>query len=250
MSALTSGARSGVISTVEIKICGITRAEDAQAAVDLGAAMLGLNFYPQSPRCITLEQAQEIARAVAGVSDRRGGCRPVPVAKPGRVKLVGVFVNMNISEVLRIARAVPLDAVQLHGDESRSDCELAAQEFEVIRAFKADAAFTGAFTEKFLAEFACCRGLLVDTPCAEHGGSGESFPWASVPWTSLRRASPAVKVFLAGGLHAGNVAAAIEAAHPDVVDVCSGVEVAKGIKSVSQMREFVAAVRAAERQEQ
>lgn len=234
---------SGVTSAVEIKICGITRVEDAQAAVDLGAAMLGLNFYPQSPRCITLEQAQEIARAVASVSDRSAS---VPVAKPGRVKLVGVFVNMNISEVLRIARAVPLDAVQLHGDESRRDCELAAQEFEVIRALKADAAFT----EKFAADFACCRGLLVDTPCAGHGGSGESFPWASVPWATLRVASPAVKVFLAGGLHAGNVAAAIAAAQPDVVDVCSGVEVAKGIKSVSQMREFVAAVRAAERQEQ
>jgi len=220
---------SGVISAVEIKICGITRAQDAVAAVDLGAVMLGLNFYPQSPRCITLEQAQKIARIVQG-----------------RVKLVGVFVNMNIEEVLRIARAVPLDAVQLHGDESLHDCELAAQEFEVIRALKADAGFT---TERS-AEFACCRGLLVDTPSAGHGGSGESFPWASVPWASLRRASPALKVFLAGGLHAGNVAEAIAAAHPDVVDVCSGVESAKGIKSVSQMREFVAAVRAAERHKQ
>ncbi len=233
---------SAVRSTVEIKICGITRVEDALAAVDLGAAMLGLNFYPPSPRCVTLEQAQEIARAVLGVRERSAS---VPVAKPGRVKLVGVFVNMNISEVLRIARAVPLDAVQLHGDESRHDCELAAQEFEAIRALKANEA---AFTAAFLSEFACCRGLLVDTPCAEHGGSGESFCWDGVPWASLRRASPAVKVFLAGGLHAGNVASAIAAAHPDVVDVCSGVESAKGIKSVSQMREFVAAVRAAERQ--
>jgi phosphoribosylanthranilate isomerase len=168
------------------------------------------------------------------------------------VKLVGVFVNMNISEVLRIARAVPLDAVQLHGDESHQDCALAAQEFEVIRALKADADFSAAFTAGFsaerTAEFACCRGLLVDTPSAGHGGSGESFSWASVPWASLRAASPALKVFLAGGLHAGNVAEAIAVAHPDVVDVCSGVESAKGIKSVSQMREFVAAVRAAERQ--
>ncbi len=221
---------SAAVSTVEIKICGITRAEDALAAVDLGAAMLGLNFYPQSPRCITLEQAQEISRPVFG-----------------RVKLVGVFVNMNISEVLRIARAVPLDAVQLHGDESRRDCEVAAQEFDVIRALKADAAFTETAFDKLTADFACCRGLLVDTPCDGHGGSGESFDWASVPWASLRTASPAVKIFLAGGLHVGNVGTAIAAAHPDVVDVCSGVESAKGIKSVSHMREFVAAVRAAER---
>jgi phosphoribosylanthranilate isomerase len=209
--------------TVEIKICGITRTEDALAAVDLGAAMLGLNFYPQSPRCITLEQAQEIARVVAG-----------------RVKLVGVFVSMNVSEVLRIASAVPLDAVQLHGDESPQDCELVAQEFELIRAIKADAASATQASP-------CCRGLLVDTPCAAHGGSGESFCWESVPWASLRTALPAIKIFLAGGLHAGNVAEAIAAAHPDVVDVCSGVESAKGIKSVSRMREFVAAVRAAER---
>lgn len=237
--------------SVEIKICGITRVEDALAAIEMGAAMLGLNFYPQSPRCITLPQAQEIARTVA-FSNRKSGCWPVSGAPPGRVKLVGVFVNMNISEVLRIARAVPLDAVQLHGDESHQDCALAAQEFEVIRALKADADFSAAFTAGFsaerTAEFACCRGLLVDTPSAGHGGSGESFSWASVPWASLRAASPALKVFLAGGLHAGNVAEAIAVAHPDVVDVCSGVESAKGIKSVSQMREFVAAVRAAERQ--
>ena len=221
-------------SSVEIKICGITRVEDAVAAVDPGAAMLGLNFYPQSPRCITLEQAQEIALAVAG-----------------RVKLVGVFVNMNTPDVLRIARAVPLAAVQLHGDESRHDCELAAREFEVIRALKADAAFFAeAFTAERIAEVACCRGLLVDTPCTDHGGSGKVFCWADVPWTSLRVALPESKIYLAGGLHAGNVGQAIAAAHPDVVDVCSGVESAKGIKSVSQMREFVAAVRAAERQQQ
>jgi phosphoribosylanthranilate isomerase len=224
-------------SAIEIKICGITRIEDALAAIDLGASMLGLNFYPQSPRCITLEQAQKIAQAVAG-----------------RVKLVGVFVNMNISEVLRIARAVPLNAVQLHGDESPRDCALAAQEFEVIRALKADAAFSAAFSAERTAEhtsdFACCRGLLVDTPCAGHGGSGETFCWTDVPWASLRAASPAVKVFLAGGLHSSNIGEAIAAVHPDVVDVCSGVESAKGIKSVSQMREFVAAVRAAERQQQ
>lgn len=227
-SGVIGGMTGGVPHNVEIKICGITRVQDALAAVDVGAAMLGLNFYPQSPRCITLERAQEITRAIVGVS---------------RVKLVGVFVNMDLSEVLRIAHAVPLDALQLHGDETRRDCELAAQEFEVIRALKADVAFTA----DRIAEFTCCRGLLVDTPCAGHGGSGESFPWADVPWASLRRVSSTMKIFLAGGLDAGNVGAAIAAAHPDVVDVCSGVEAAKGIKSVSQMQGFVAAVRAAER---
>jgi phosphoribosylanthranilate isomerase len=231
--------------TVEIKICGITRVEDARAAIELGAAMLGLNFYPPSPRCITLPQAQEIARAVA-FDNRRAGCSPLSGAPQGRVRLAGVFVNMNISEVLRIARAVPLDEVQLHGDESPADCEAVAAEFAVIRALKVDADF-GA---ERAAEFAVCRALLLDTPSAAHGGSGKRFDWAAVGWERVRRALPAAKLILAGGLDAGNVAEAIAVANPDAVDVCSGVESAKGIKSVEKMRAFVAAVRAAERQEQ
>jgi phosphoribosylanthranilate isomerase len=217
------------MSAVEIKICGITRVADALAAVELGTAMLGLNFYAGSPRCITLMQAREIAAAVAG-----------------RVKLVGVFVNMNAEEVLRIARTVPLDAVQLHGDESRNECEAIAVEFEVIRALKVDSEFSA----ERAAQFACCHSLLLDTASVGHGGSGKSFDWASVEWESVRDASGAAKMFLAGGLHAGNVQEAIAIVHPDVVDVCSGVESAKGIKSLMQMGRFVAAVRAAERQEQ
>jgi phosphoribosylanthranilate isomerase len=217
------------MSAVEIKICGITRIEDAMAAIDTGAAMLGLNFYERSPRYITLKRAQEIAAAAAG-----------------RVKLVGVFVNMNIEEVLRIARALPLDAVQLHGDESLQECEAVANEFEMIRALKVDATFDS----HCAAEFTCCRGLLLDTPSTKHGGSGESFDWAGVSWECVRRALPLAKVFLAGGLDARNVAEAIAMVRPDAVDVCSGVESAKGIKSIIQMREFVAAVSAAERQEQ
>jgi phosphoribosylanthranilate isomerase len=216
------------MSAVEIKICGITCVADALAAIELGAAMVGVNFYAGRPRCVTLQRAQEIAAAVSG-----------------RAKLIGVFVNMNVSEVLRIARAVPLDAVQLHGDESRQECEAMTKEFDVIRALKVDAKFS----EERSAEFACCSGLLLDTPSAGHGGSGESFDWASVRWQSVHSASPSARVFLAGGLHAGNIAEAIAMVHPDVVDVCSGVESEKGIKSVNKMREFVAAVRAVERQE-
>ncbi len=215
------------MSAVEIKICGITRVEDALSAIHAGAAMLGLNFFPGSPRCIPLEQAQRIAAAVSG-----------------RVKLVGVFVNMNVEDVLAIARAVPLDAIQLHGDESPAEARKLAAEFELIRALKVDVHFTPALA----AEFAFCRGLLVDTPSAGHGGSGEIFNWASVDWMALRRASSA-KLFLAGGLHAANVTQAITAVRPDIVDVCSGVESAKGIKNPEKIREFVAAVRAAERQE-
>ena len=214
---------------VEIKVCGITRIEDAEAAIELGAAMLGLNFYARSPRYIAPAKALEIAREVAG-----------------RARLVGVFVNMDVAELLRIAGEVQLDAVQLHGGESPADCEAVASGFEVIRALKVDAEFSPAR----VARFSGCRGLMLDTPSPQHGGSGAAFNWAMVAWDSVRRAAPASKLFLAGGLHAGNVAEAIAVAHPDVVDVCSGVEAAKGIKSVARMREFVAAVRAAERQEQ
>ena len=211
-----------------VKICGITRVADAEAAIAAGTAMLGLNFYARSPRCVSLEHAQEIARAVAG-----------------RVPLIGVFVNMERAELLRLARAVPLDAVQLHGDESVEECEAVAREFPVIRALQADAGFTPARC----AEFAACSGLLLDTPTPAHGGSGESFDWSSVAWDDVRAALPQTKIFLAGGLHAGNVARAIAVVRPDVVDVCSGVECAKGVKSVEKMREFVAAVPAAESEE-
>ena len=217
------------MSTVDIKICGITRVSDALAAVELGAHMIGLNFYAGSPRHISLELAQQIAAAVAG-----------------RIKLAGVFVNMNVEDVLSIARAVPLHAVQLHGGESPQDCLTLASEFDVIRALKVDADFSVARAS----EFAVCRGLLLDTPCTTHGGSGQSFDWATVEWTSVRRVLPRTKLFLAGGLHTGNIAEAIAAVQPDVVDVCSGVESTKGIKSVEKMRDFVAAVRAVERQEQ
>jgi phosphoribosylanthranilate isomerase len=217
------------MSAVAIKICGITSVEDALAAMDAGAAMLGLNFYEHSPRCISMERAQEIAEAVGG-----------------RARLVGVFVNMNVSDVLRIARAVPLTAVQLHGSESSEDCAVIAKEFAVIRALKVDAAFSAARA----AEFEACAGLLLDTACEGHGGSGRSFDWSGLHWAGVRAAVPGAKLFLAGGLHAGNIAEAMAVVRPDVVDVCSGVEQEKGIKSVRRMREFVAAVRAAEGQEQ
>ena len=221
--------QAGVKTNTQIKICGITRVEDAEAAIELGAHMLGLNFYAKSPRCIAPAQAREIARAVAG-----------------RARLVGVFVNMNLSELLRTAGEVQLDAVQLHGDESPADCAAVAANFAVIRAIKVD----GQFSPAHAARFAACSGLLLDTATPAHGGSGESFDWGGVAWEDLRGAAPQAKLFLAGGLHPGNVAAAIAVAHPDAVDVCSGVESAKGTKSVEKMREFVAAVRAAERREQ
>jgi phosphoribosylanthranilate isomerase len=222
--------------SVAIKMCGITRLQDAQDAVSCGAAILGLNFYSGSPRCITLEAAQQIAASVAG-----------------RVKLAGVFVNMNLSEVLRIARAVRLDVVQLHGSEPLAECQAIAAEFEVIRAFKVDAAFNLADAARFAAlggrRGGTLGGILLDTPCEGHGGSGVSFSWTQINWHTMRRLIAPAKLYLAGGLTAENVGEAIAQVQPDVVDVCSGIEFKRGIKSLDKMRDFEAAVRAAERQQ-
>jgi phosphoribosylanthranilate isomerase len=238
-----SAVEMGVQMAVQVKICGITSAEDARAAIELGATMLGVNFYAPSPRCVALTQAREIAEAVGG-----------------RARLVGVFVNMNVEDVLRTARAVPLDAVQLHGDETRMECEAVAAEFPLIRALKVDTYFERRVFEQFMPRIVSPSAeglnmepahwdLLLDTPCADRGGSGESFRWTDVRWDWLRERLPESKIYLAGGLDANNVGEAIRIVHPDVVDVCSGVEQTKRTKSVSRMRAFVAAVKAAEGQE-
>ncbi|MDR3765229.1 MAG: phosphoribosylanthranilate isomerase [Acidobacteriota bacterium] len=213
--------------SITVKICGITRVEDAVAAVEAGAELLGLNFYSGSPRCIPLERAQEIAAAVSG-----------------RAMLVGVFVNAPVSDVLAVARAVPLKLIQLHGEEDADDLRAIARHFPVLRSLKADASLAAAQP----AQFANCSGVLVDTSTAQRGGSGVAFDWTQINWTALRRSIAPAKLLLAGGLNASNVGAAIAASRPDAVDVASGVEVAKGIKGAELMREFVAAVRAAERQ--
>jgi phosphoribosylanthranilate isomerase len=112
-----------------------------------------------------------------------------------------------------------------------------------------DAAFNPADAARFASLGGGLGGLLLDTPCDGHGGSGVSFNWTQINWHNLRRLIAPAKLFLAGGLTAENVAEAITQAQPDVVDVCSGIESEKGIKSLDKMREFVAAVRAAERQQ-
>ena len=211
---------------VQIKICGLTRADDAVAAIECGTAMLGLNFHPPSPRFVSVEQARQIARAVEG-----------------HAPLVGIFVNIDLLTLRQIIREVPLDAVQLCGTLPFTDTSELGASGRLIRALPADSVID----EKQLAGF---HALLIDTPTPQHGGSGETFTWNSVNWPALRAALPQTQLFLAGGLNAANVGAAIAAAHPDVVDVCSGVEQTKGIKSLHKMREFAAAVRAAEGQPQ
>ena len=190
----------------KVKICGVTCAEDARLAVDLGADYLGLNFYPPSPRFVDPERAREIAAAA-----RAGG---------GQVGLVGVFVNRPRPEIEEIAERVGLDLVQFHGDEGPR--EIAPFAERALKAIRVD----GRLDAAAAAGFKGVWGLLLDARHGElYGGSGESWDLASLG----RAAELHPRTFIAGGLGPGNVAAAL-ATRPWGVDLCSGVEARPGRK--------------------
>ena len=195
-----------------VKICGITNREDALAAIEGGAAALGFNFYPASPRYITPEQAAEIG---AGLS-----------VWPAVWK-VGVFVDEAPERVLRIARQAGLDVAQLHGSESRENYPRS------IRVWKAIRVRDGQVPETL--DFPAEAVLLVGP------ASSESFDWQNISGMSRF----AGKLILAGGLDAGNVRQAIEQAHPWGVDACSRLESAPGRKDRFKMAEFLKAALAA-----
>lgn len=194
-----------------VKICGITRADDARAAVDAGADWIGVVFAQRSPRRVGRESAREIARAVRG-----------------RATIAGVFVDAPLAEVNAIADGVDLDVVQLHGRETDAYC--AAVMRPVVKAVRVGTA---------VAPFAHPSGIwtLYDAGVAGvDGGSGRTFDWSLL-------AEPHRPFFLAGGLRPGTVAAAIAAVAPDGVDVSSGVERQPGIKDHDAIRRFIAEVR-------
>jgi phosphoribosylanthranilate isomerase len=199
--------------SVAVKICGITRPEDAAVAAELGASYIGLNFWSGSRRRVSIEQARVVAAA----------------APPG-VLVVGVFVNATGDEIEDTARRVGLDLVQLHGDEEPQACERFAGRY--IRALRADLAATAP-------RYPGAVAILVDTPSSTYGGTGRTFDWAEA-----QPARVAGKpLILAGGLHPGNVVAAVRAVRPEGVDVASGVESSPGIKDHGMMRDFMSAVR-------
>ena len=198
-----------------IKVCGLTRVQDVQAAVVAGVDAIGLVFYPDSPRHVTIEQAAELCRHI-----------------PPFMSVVGLFVNASRAEVHRVIEAVPLNLLQFHGDETAEQCEGFGLPY--LRAARVR---PGVDLLEFASQFASARALLLDTWTPAYGGSGESFDWALVP-----SACP-LPVILSGGLNPDNVADAIRQVHPVAVDVSSGVESAKGIKDAAKIRAFVRAVR-------
>ncbi len=201
-----------------IKICGITRPGDAVAAARAGADAIGLVFYPPSPRAVTLRQALDIVREL-----------------PPLVGVVALFVRAEPARVREVIDALRPSLLQFHGDEAVEDCEAFAHPY--LRALRmrpgVDLLDSGV-------RHAHARGLLLDAFVEGYGGGGEVFDWSLIP-TNV--GSPIV---LSGGLHAANVAQAILRVRPWAVDVSSGVESAKGVKDAVAMREFVAAVRAAD----
>jgi phosphoribosylanthranilate isomerase len=207
------------LSVVRCKICGITRLEDALAAVAAGADAIGLVFYARSPRSVSIEQARSI---VAGL--------------PPFVTTVGLFVDMPQAEIEQVLAAVPLDLLQFHGDESAADCDALKRPY--IKALRVRAqddvtALVDAYPD--------ARAVLLDTFVdGVPGGTGQAFDWALVP---ARLGKP---VILAGGLTPENVAAAIAQVQPYAVDVSGGVELAKGIKDAAKVKDFVRAVRTVE----
>jgi len=184
-------------------------------AAALGADALGLVFYPPSPRFVALETAQRIVAAL-----------------PPFVATVGLFVNAEPAAVRAVLRLIPLALLQFHGDEQPDDC--AAFGLPYIKAVPMGA---GAVVRDYEQRFATAAGLLLDSHGGEQtGGSGQGFDWAQIP---AERHKPLI---LAGGLHPGNVAAAIRQVRPWAVDVSSGVETAKGIKDAELMRAFLRGV--------
>lgn len=204
-----------------IKICGITSVEDARAAVDAGADAIGLVFYARSPRCVTLEQAAVIARAVGPF-----------------VTTVGLFVDPSPEAVQLVLDEVPLQLLQFHGDESPAFCASFQRPF--IKALRmAEGVDVSAIEREFT--YAGALGLLLDSYSpAIPGGTGETFAWARIP---LERRIPLI---LAGGLSPDNVAAAVTQVRPYAVDVSSGVEIAPGRKDSAKITAFVQAVREAD----
>ena len=198
-----------------VKICGITRPEDGVMTARLGADAIGLVFYPPSPRFVNPEQARRIIMAL-----------------PPFITTVGLFVNAEPAAVRAVLSVVPLTLLQFHGDEEPDYC--AAFGWPYLKAVPMGA---GADVYDYEQRFATAAGLLLDSHGgAQTGGSGQGFDWARIP---AERHKPLI---LAGGLHPGNVAAAIRQVRPEAVDVSSGVEAAKGVKDGALIRAFLQGV--------
>lgn len=201
-----------------IKICGLTREADVDAAVAAGVDAIGFVFYGKSPRYVTPARAAELATRI-----------------PPFVTVTALFVNPAAAEVETVLEEVPVGLLQFHGDETESECRRWLRPY--IRAARVT---PGLDLIQYATEFPSARGLLLDALVDGYGGGGQTFDWSSIP------AKMPCPIILSGGLTAENVGAAVRRVRPAAVDVSSGVEAAKGIKDAAKIVAFVAAVRAAD----
>ncbi len=201
-----------------IKICGLTREADVDAAVEAGADAIGFVLYDKSPRSVTLERATALARRL-----------------PAFVMPVGLFVNANETELDAAVQAIPQLLMQFHGDETPEACRCPARPY--LRAARMAAGFD---LLNFATRFSDAQALLLDAHVDGYGGGGKVFDWSVIPH------NVPLPVVLSGGLHAGNVIHGIQLVRPWAVDVSSGVETAKGIKDAEAIRRFCDAVREAD----
>ena len=198
-----------------IKICGLTRESDVDAAVQAGADAIGFVLYAQSPRYVSVRRAAELARRL-----------------PPFVTPVGLFVNASAAEIDAATQAMPQLLLQFHGDESPEQCRHAGRPY--LRAARMAPGFD---LLNFAGQFPDAQAILLDAHVDGYGGGGKVFDWSLIP-VNL----PSL-IVLSGGLHAENVMLGIQHVRPWGVDVSSGVESAKGIKDVDAIRRFCDAVR-------
>ncbi|WP_394792119.1 phosphoribosylanthranilate isomerase [Rhodoferax sp.] len=215
-----------------IKICGLTREQDVDAAVAAGADAVGFVLYPPSPRYVTPQRAAELARRL-----------------PPFVTPVLLFVNANATDVIAACADIPCATVQFHGDETPEQCFAATARGKrpFLRAARIPLDDSGSFDlVKFASDYAKSQAILLDAHVEGFGGGGKTFNWSRLP--------PSVNshLVLSGGLTPANVTDGILQVRPRAlslsVDVSSGVEISKGIKDAEKIHQFVAAVRAADAQ--
>lgn len=206
---------------VKVKFCGMTCAEDAQAAVALGVDAIGLVFYGRSPRAVTPNQAQLITAHL-----------------PPFVTVVGVFVNPTFAEVAHALQSVRLDCLQFHGDEDNSFCQQFNRPYIKVQRVipSAETINITSYDEKYPQ---ACAILLDSYDPQQWGGTGQKFDWQK----TIAPTSAQKPLILAGGLTADNVAVALAVVKPYAVDVSSGIEVRPGVKDHAKMSAFLHAVR-------
>ncbi|MCP4996112.1 MAG: phosphoribosylanthranilate isomerase [Gammaproteobacteria bacterium] len=198
-----------------IKICGITRVEDALSAIEAGADAIGLVFYPPSPRGVTPEQAAEIVASL-----------------PPFITVVGLFVNAGREDIERVLSITRLDLLQFHGSESAEDCAGFGRPYIKAIRMRDDVDLI-----KTRSRYKEASALLLDAyQKGVPGGTGSAFDWDRIP------EALAGEIVLAGGLSPQNVEQAVQSVHPYAVDVSGGVEKEKGIKDVGKIAAFIRGV--------